>query len=129
MFTLSLKKRREKFVGGFRENRKKYISIGLVSIFVFLTIFYLGPFGELGRLGLIGQKKQQEQPSHAANSTNTSYNLGVLVIKYFPLTSNGQNIDIGVTGDVGDDYTTIRQRTIDITNNLQADLGKASSYL
>lgn len=68
-------------------------------------------------------------PSFAAGSTDTSYNLGVLVIKYFPLTSDGQNIDITVTGDVGDPYTTIKQRTIDVTNNLVTDLSKASIYL
>jgi len=58
MFTLNLEKRKEKFISGFRASRKKYISTGLVSIFVFLTIVYLGPFGGLERLGLIGEKKQ-----------------------------------------------------------------------
>jgi hypothetical protein len=60
---------------------------------------------------------------------NTSYNLGILVIKYFPLTTNGQNIDIAVTGDVGDSYATIRQRTSNITNNLVSYLSKATQYL
>lgn len=60
---------------------------------------------------------------------NTSYSLGVLVIKYFPLTANGQNIDMSVTGDVGDTYANIRQHTIDITNNLLTDLPKATQYL
>ena len=68
-------------------------------------------------------------PSFAISSTDTSYNMGVLVIKYFPLTSDGQNIDITVTGDVGDPYTTIKQRTVDITNNLVTGLSKASIYL
>lgn len=65
----------------------------------------------------------------AVSGKNTSYNLGVLVLKYFPLTSNGQNIDIKVTGDVGDPYPTIRQDTIDMTNNLLAFLPKATTYL
>jgi len=60
---------------------------------------------------------------------DTSYSLGVLVLKYFPLTSNGQNIDIGVTGDVGGSYASVRQHTVDITNNLLADLPKATEYL
>lgn len=61
---------------------------------------------------------------------NTSYNLGVLVIKYFPLTSDGQNINIAVTGDVGDPYPSIRQHTIDVTNNLaNSVLPRASTYL
>lgn len=60
---------------------------------------------------------------------DTSYSLGVLVIKYFPLTSNGQNINIAVTGDVGDSYTSVRQHTIDVTNNLLVDLPKATQHL
>jgi len=60
---------------------------------------------------------------------DTSYSLGVLVIKYFPLTSNGQNINIAITGDVGDSYASIRQHTTDVTNNLLVDLPKATQYL
>ena len=65
----------------------------------------------------------------AVGGKNTSYSLGVLVIKYFPLTSNGQNINIKVTGDVGDSYSYIRQHTIDMTNNLVKFLPKATQYL
>lgn len=60
---------------------------------------------------------------------NAVYDLGVLVIKYFPLTQSKQNIDINATGDVGDSYAVIRQKTIDVTNNLLSDLQKASRYL
>ena len=60
---------------------------------------------------------------------DTSYNLGVLVIKYFPLTSNGQNIDTSVTGDVGGSYASVRQHTVDITNGLLTYLPKATQYL
>ncbi len=58
-----------------------------------------------------------------------TYAMNVLVLKYFPLTQDGKNIDINVTGDVGDSLQTIRQKTIDITNNLVTDLQKASTYL
>ena len=68
-------------------------------------------------------------PSFAASSTDTSYNMGVLVLKYFPLTTDGQNINITVTGDLGDLYTTIKQRTVDVTNNLKVSLEKATKYL
>jgi hypothetical protein len=51
------------------------------------------------------------------------------VIKYFPLTADKKNIDINVTGEVGDPYNVIKQKTIDITNNLMSSLGKASTYL
>ncbi len=67
--------------------------------------------------------------SRAATSTDTTYDMGVLVIKYFPLTADGQNIDISVTGDVGDLYTTIKQRTVDVTTALKNSIEKATSYL
>ena len=60
---------------------------------------------------------------------DTSYNLGVLVIKYFPLTSDGQNINTAVTGDVGGSYASVRQHTVDITNGLLTFLPKATQYL
>jgi hypothetical protein len=66
-----------------------------------------------------------QQPSQAT----AIYNINVLVLKYFPLTANGQNIDVSVTGDVGDSYATIRQRTTDITNNLKASIEKGTKYL
>lgn len=65
----------------------------------------------------------------AVAGKTTSYSLGVLVLKYFPLTSNGQNINIKVTGDVGDSYSYIRQKTTDIDNNLLKYLPKATQYL
>ncbi len=65
----------------------------------------------------------------AVAGKNTSYSPGVLVIKYFPLTSNGQNININVTGDIGDSYAYIRQHTIDVTNNLVQALSRATRYL
>ncbi|HEU4965945.1 MAG TPA: hypothetical protein VFT53_00500 [Candidatus Saccharimonadales bacterium] len=65
----------------------------------------------------------------AVAGKDTSYSLGVLVLKYFPLSNGGQNIDIGVTGDVGGSYASIRQHTVDITNNLLVDLPKATEYL
>lgn len=70
------------------------------------------------------------QPSVAPSPLlGNDYTMKVLVIKYFPLTSDGQNIDVTVTGDVGETYTTIKQRTINITNNLVNSLPEASSYL
>ncbi len=67
--------------------------------------------------------------SLAATDTNTTYDLGVLVIKYFPLTSDGQNIDIVVTGDVGGSYQTVRQHTSSVTTNLFSMLPQATKYL
>lgn len=53
----------------------------------------------------------------------------VLVLKYFPLTANGANINSAVTGDVGDPYALIRQRTVDITSNLVSSINRATKYL
>lgn len=61
--------------------------------------------------------------------STAGYSLGVLVLKYFPLTSNGQNIDISVTGDTGEPYDVIKKRTEEVTNQLKISLEKASSYL
>ena len=61
-----------------------------------------------------------------------SYDVNVLVIKYFPLTEEG-TIDVDVTGDAavfeGVTYEEIKQRTEDITNNWVFFIGEASSYL
>jgi hypothetical protein len=65
----------------------------------------------------------------AATTTNTSYNMGVLVIKYFPLAANGKDIDITVTGDVGQPYSTIKQKTDSITQNLLNLIPKSTKYL
>lgn len=62
-------------------------------------------------------------------NTDTSYDMGVLVLKYFPLDSGGKNIDIKVTGDVGEEYSVIRKRTIDSTSAFISALEKATSYL
>lgn len=58
-----------------------------------------------------------------------SYNINVLVIKYFPLSSDGKSIDLAVTGDVGESYQTIRQHTVNVTNNLKKALEQATRYL
>jgi hypothetical protein len=60
--------------------------------------------------------------------TDTSYQVNVLVLKYFPLTEDGINIDLSVTGDVGEPYDYIRQRTIDQTARLVESLEKATTY-
>src|SRR3990167_6852719 len=96
-------------------------SLGVVIFILFSSTF---PFKDK-----LFSMLYPKPPSQAASSTDTSYNLGVYVIKYFPLTSDGQNIDITVTGDVGDPYSIIRQKTVDVTSNLKSALEKASRYL
>jgi hypothetical protein len=62
---------------------------------------------------------------------NTSYDIGVLVLKYFPtvMKDGVEVMDIKVTGDIGDPYALIHQRTIDTTNHLKDALEKATTYL
>lgn len=67
--------------------------------------------------------------AEVANLTDTTYDVGVFVIKYFPLTADRQNINIAVTGDYGGNYLATKQKTVDTVNNLLMLLPKASTYL
>lgn len=67
------------------------------------------------------------QPSPA--SQFTPHQMNVFVLSYFPLTSDGQTIDIGVTGDWDAPYSTTLQKTRDQTNNLVAALERGTKYL
>ncbi len=83
-------------------------------------------------LGPAGSPPPSDAPSPTPNrrrSEEKIYNINVLVIKYFPLTDDGQKIDISVTGDIGGSYQGIRQHAITVTNNLTAVLEKATKYL
>lgn len=62
-------------------------------------------------------------------TNNTNYTINVLIVKYFPLSEDKRKIDIKITGDVGDSYELIRQRTIDISNNMVQALQRATTYL
>lgn len=85
--------------------------------------------GIVAGIYLVQRQQSLKSKASAAVGASGSYNMGVLVIKYFPLTADGKNIDIKVTGDVGDSYSLIKQRTIDATNTLKTSLEKASTYL
>jgi hypothetical protein len=63
----------------------------------------------------------------AADPTQTSYSLGVLVLKFFP-TADGTNIDSSVTGDVSGPIATYRAKTDSITSNLSSALSRGSTY-
>lgn len=66
--------------------------------------------------------------SPSGDATDTSYELKALTIKYFPITADNK-IDINITGDVGDPYDVVKQRTETITDNLLNFIPKATSYL
>jgi hypothetical protein len=76
-------------------------------------------------LGLLGGTPQTVG---AAGGTDTSYNVGVLVLSYFPLTPDGQNIDIGVTGDVGGSASAVRANVASMTSALSGLLSDGSKY-
>jgi hypothetical protein len=59
--------------------------------------------------------------------TQTSYNLGVLVLKFIP-TADGVNIDTSVTGDVSGTVAAMRAKTDSITANLVNLLSAGSAY-
>jgi hypothetical protein len=52
----------------------------------------------------------------------------VVVLKYFPLTQDGQNIDINVTGDVGDPLVDVQARVDAMTTRVAAALSEGSKY-
>lgn len=59
---------------------------------------------------------------------DTSFDINVLVIKYFPVNAAGF-IDLTITGDVGESFAVIKKRTDDVTSQLKISLEKASTYL
>jgi hypothetical protein len=69
-----------------------------------------------------------DEPATVSASTDSRYDLGVFILKYFPVDARG-NIDLAVTGDVGEPYTTIRQRTIDVDETLLQAIPRATRYL
>lgn len=71
---------------------------------------------------------QPSSPSPQYTNRDSSYDMPVMVISYFPLTANGQNIDSSVTGDVGDPYSVILQRTRESTQHLVSGLTSATKY-
>lgn len=97
-------------------SRRKLFSLALL---VLLPLAVVGLM--VSQLG-VGQVE-------ATDPTDTSYTLKAVRIKYFPIAANGTNIDIAVTGDVGDPVATIKQHTDTITTNLIDALGKSTSYL
>lgn len=74
-------------------------------------------------------KEEPKDVKEPSVNINKGYEMNVLVIKYFPLTSNGQNIDINVTGDVDGFFSVIKQKTVAITKNLVTALEESSRYL
>jgi len=62
-------------------------------------------------------------------TTNTSYRIGVLELDYFPVTRDGQSIDIRVTGDVGGSLRSIRTKVASMTAAVRRDLSLGTRYL
>ncbi len=60
--------------------------------------------------------------------TDTSYNINVLVVKYFPLTDDKYFTDEKLTG-IQETFSSAWQKTIDITQDLEANIEKATSSL
>src|SRR3990167_3328575 len=75
-----------------------------------LTAVALLIVGVFASLALLKNEQNIIPEASDIDPTDTSYDLGVLVVKYFPLTSDGLSIDLSVTGDVGGSYDLIRQK-------------------
>jgi hypothetical protein len=70
--------------------------------------------------------------SHSSPTPSTVpavYTMNVLVLSYFPLTVDGQTIDIQVTGDWGEPYQSTLLKTREQTQNLKNALEKGTKYL
>ena len=83
-------------------------------------------YASITEIDVYGSAVSTPQPPIA----DKSYDINVLVIKYFPLTAQG-TVDVNVTGETtlqGVSYENIRQKTIDITDNLISKL-RESIYL
>jgi Cell wall binding domain 2 (CWB2) len=63
-----------------------------------------------------------------ADPTDTHYQIGVLVLEYFPLTADGQYIDINVTGDVGGLYSDVKANVESMTAALPGLLSEGTRY-
>jgi hypothetical protein len=70
-------------------------------------------------------------PIDARRFTNrdSSFDINVMVLSYFPIASDGKTIDIRYTGDFSEPYATTLQRTREMTASLTSVLGRATSYL
>lgn len=86
---------------GFKD-KKKLVILFILAILLPLSIFLVQQVVKLG------------SKASLVDAADTTFEMPVLVIKYFPLTADRQNIDIRVTGDVGEPYAVIKQRTVDI---------------
>jgi len=106
------------------EETRRY-NKGSIALYIFKSIVLIS----FGIAGFYYLTQPSVLPDHTPLTTiDTSYDMGVLVIKYFPITVD-RLIDIKVTGDVGEPYDVIKKRTDEVTGQLRLSLEKASTYL
>lgn len=109
-----------------RHRVRAQILVGIVAALQMSAVVPMAP----GEVRAIGSASLSAARAAAPGTVASGppYGLGVLVLKYFPLTADGQNIDLGVTGDVGDPVATVRTRVDAITANLVQALARGSTY-
>ncbi len=135
-----------------RNWNSKLIMVGAVLVLLVLALLLRGPlmnfFEPTHGLGALPPASlsptlapQPDIQSGTESLENTSlptpqqtakddvYTMNVLVLSYFPLTADGQSIDLQVTGDWGESYQSTLQKTRDQTKNLQNALEKGTKYL
>lgn len=90
----------------------KYNQKGIAHIFITLLLIAgitLSIYLVQTKTNLLPKASENQDP------TNTNYNMGVLVIKYFPPDASGQNLDAAITG-VNQPLSHIRTYVNDLTN-------------
>ncbi len=101
----------------------------VIGLVLGLQIGVAAPLATPPASALPGVTDSGASPAGTAGLAPTApYQMGVLVLKFYPLTADGQNIDLAVTGDVGDPLPVIQARVDAITGNLVADLARGSAY-
>lgn len=96
--------------------------ISAIAVIVFLGFSSLAPFRDK-LLSVLYRKPD----SFAASGNDTSYTLGVLVIKYYPVDSTSQNLDSSITG-FNRSLSQIRSFVDDITNRGINQMTNGSKY-
>lgn len=135
-FHFKLNIQQEKLIAEFNQSRKKYLSLGLVLLLIFLVAIYLGPFGGLERFGLIGLKKEKEQPSFAETKPNdpqfaSQWALAKIRAKEaWDITTGSRSIKVAIVGSgVDSNHPDLRDNMIAGYNAINPGAGTEDSLL
>ena len=131
-------------VSALESNRKKYPDFGFVSAACLIKqgelLLQLGDAGAAReKFALVQRTHGQGLDTYKAVALAMSENIGrkpsqgpwtipVLEIRYFPLTTDGKNIDIAVTSNVGAPLSVIRDKCDTLTKEVAGALEEGSRF-